>query len=325
MAYGLYSAFLALATTTGVWEVWASARTGLSAFAAVCVLAALASAVNDTVSAAWSLAVTVGRGKLGELWAALRSRPGRVVVAAALVGGPLASSCYIVGLQQAGSVAIPITALCPAVGAVLGRLFLRQRLNAVMAAGIAVCVAAGGLAGWSAVSAGGNPALGVGLALVAAVGWGVEGTLGGYSASLIDSQVAISIRQTVSGLANLLVLLPLLCLFDGDATLGWRLAGQAVASFPAMAFFAVSGLAAAVSYAMWYKGNALCGTALGMAGNGTYAFWGPLLCWLVVTVAAGRPGWEPSPGVWLGAAAMAAGIFVIARGTGRGSPDDSAA
>ena len=82
--------------------------------------------------------------------------------------------------------------------------------------------------------------------------------------------------------------------------------------------FALSGLFAMPAYSFWYKGNSMCGAALGMACNGMYAFWTPLFMWLLLGVAGigGAPQNYPplSAAQWAGAIIMVAGIFLIAMG-----------
>ena len=60
----------------------------------------------------------------------------------------------------------------------------------------------------------------------------------------------------------------------------------------------------------------MCGTALGMACNGMYAFWGPFFIWLIMGVlnAGGMTTNYPplSAEQWIGALIMVAGIFCIA-------------
>lgn len=51
------------------------------------------------------------------------------MILAALVGGPIAVSAYVVALQMGGTLIVPIAALNCAVGAILGRIFFKQELN----------------------------------------------------------------------------------------------------------------------------------------------------------------------------------------------------
>ena len=55
-----------------------------------------------------------------------------------------------------------------------------------------------------------NIFLGLLIALVAAFGWGLEGAIAGHSTTFIDYEIGITIRQTVSGICNFFVILPVL-------------------------------------------------------------------------------------------------------------------
>lgn len=56
----------------------------------------------------------------------------------------------------------------------------------------------------------------------------------------------------------------------------------------------------------------MCGTALGMACNGTYTFVAPLVTWIVVGLIMGIPGYALPPIAWIAALVMICGIVVIA-------------
>lgn len=313
--YGLYSAFLTLGMAKGVWADWYGDNTaGLSTFFLVFVLGALGSAVNDSVSAIIALIKVGSAGKLSDFFRTVKSKPGAMMIAAALVGGPIASTAYVIGLQMAGSIVIPIAALNTAIGAILGRILYKQEVNKRMTLGIVICVMSGILIG--STSIGGDAPegllLGMGIALIAALGWGLEGCVAGYGTALIDSEIGITIRQLTSGLANLIILIPIFGMIGGNPKLSFQLVGQAFTSGPSMIWFALSGFFALYSFMFWYKGNGMCGAALGMACNGTYSFWGPFFSWILLGVIFGMDGWALPPIVWAGALIMAFGILVIA-------------
>lgn len=315
MCYGLYSAFVTVAMGKGIWEEWYGENTVLSTLAVIYVLGALGSALNDSMSAIWAWIIAGYKGKIGDFFRCLNSKPGRIMIAAAIIGGPIAGTAYIVALQMAGSIIIPITALCPAIGAILGRIIFKQELNARMMAGVITCVIASMLIGSTGMSGGEinkQMVLGMFIALIAAFGWGIEGVIGGYGTSLIDVEIGIMIRQTTSGLMNLLILVPILSLMFADISLAPTLIGQALTSGPSMIFFIISGFFALFAFSLWYKGNSMCGAALGMACNGAYSFWGPFFCWIIIGVFMKQPGWEVLPIVWLGAIIMVVGILLIA-------------
>lgn len=314
LTYGFYSAFLTLGMAKGVWGDWYGPNTaGLSAFVIVFVLAALGSAVNDTWSAGWALINAGGKGKLGDFFRTLKSKPGLIMVLAAIIGGPISSTAYVIGIQMAGSIVIPIAALNPAVGAILGRIFYKQELNKRMGLGIAICVIAGFMIGSTSIGGDAPDGMLVGIliALIAAIGWGFEGCVGGYSTAMIDSEIGITIRQVTSGLSNLIILLPIFAILAGDISLSSDLVVAAFSDGSSLIWFAVSGFFAFVSFMSWYKGNSMCGAALGMACNGTYAFWGPFCCWLVLGLFGGMEGWALPPIVWIAAVLMVLGIWII--------------
>ncbi|WP_346870058.1 MULTISPECIES: hypothetical protein [unclassified Clostridium] len=316
LMYGFYSAFLTLGMTKGVWGDWYGANTaGLSAVVITYVLGALGSAVNDTCSAVWAVIYATVKGKLGDFFRCLKTKPGAVMILAALIGGPISSTAFVVALQMAGSIVIPITALCPAIGAILGRILFKQKLDKRMMLGIAICVVSSFMIGSTSIG-GDAPAgmfLGICIAFIAALGWGFEGCVAGYGTSMIDSEIGITIRQATSGLSNLIILVPLFGMIFGDGIkFSTNLVTQAFTSGPAMIWFALSGLCAFVSYMSWYNGNSMCGAALGMACNGTYSFWGPFCCWIILGVIGGMDGWALPPIVWISAVLMMFGILVIA-------------
>lgn len=313
MCYGLYSAFLTVGMGEGVWSLWYGGAIS-SAFTVTFVLGALGSAVNDTVSAIWSALVAASQGKLGDVFRCLRTKPGLVMVVCALIGGPIASTAYVVSLQMAGSMVIPITALCPAIGAILARILFKTPLTKRMLLGIAICITASIMIGSTSFGADAPPNLALGLliALIAALGWGIEGCVAGYGTTLVDYQIGITIRQGTSGLSNLFILVPLMCLIGGDIAQAPELVISAFTSGNAMIFFALSGFFAMFAYSLWYKGNSMCGAPLGMACNGAYSFWGPFFCWIILGVVFGQDGWALAPIAWVAAVVMVIGICLIA-------------
>lgn len=315
ICYGLYSAFITLGMSNGVWADWYGANTAaLSAFVITYMLGAIGSAINDTISAIWCLAIATVKGKVGDFFRTINTKPGRIMILAALVGGPISSTAYVVALQMAGSIVIPITALCPAIGAILARILFKQKLTPRMMLGIAICFAASFMIG--STSLGGDAPegllLGILIAFIAAFGWGLEGCVAGYGTSMIDYEIGITIRQSTSGLSNLIILVPIIGMIAGGGLgISTDLVGQAITSAPAMKWFVVSGFFAVFAYSLWYKGNSMCGAALGMACNGAYSFWGPFFCWLVLGVFAGQEGWALPPIAWAAAIVMVIGILII--------------
>lgn len=314
ISYGLYSAFLTLGMSKGVWEFWYSDASGLSNFSKVFILAILGAGINDLISAIWAFAKLATSGKTGDFFKTIKSKPGLIMIGAALIGGPIAGVAYVIALQMAGSIVIPIAALNTAVGAVLGRILFKQELSPRMMVGILICVASSFIIGFSAGGDTGDGVItGILIALVAAFGWGLEGCVAGFGTSMIDSDIGITIRQITSGLVNLIILFPILSMIEGNGFgFASNLLGQALSDGKSIVFFIISGFFTLYAFSLWYKGNSMCGAALGMACNGTYSFWGPLFCWIVIGLVFGISGYDIPTVVWFAAVLMAIGIFFIA-------------
>ena len=327
ICYGLYTGFLTLAETQGVWgewfggAEWGAGNPALSSFAITFVLAALAAGLNDFFSGIWSLAACAKNHQLGDFWKTMKTKPGWIMMVCAVIGGPLATIAYVVALNSATAagnpgVIVPIAALNCAIGAILGRVFFKQELNAHKIVGILICLAAGAIIGGTSFAAMGPEAIIACLfAFIAAFGWGFEGCVAGFGTILIDYRIGIAIRQVTAGVLELFVMFPLLAAIGGEAASIPNLAGAALTS-PALLIFVISGFFAMPAFSFWYKGNSMCGAALGMACNGMYAFWAPFFIWLIMGalniggMAADYPPLEPIQ--WIGALIMVAGIFCIA-------------
>ena len=326
--YGGYTAFMTQGMATGVWADYyggTGVAAGLSAFALVYTLSAVGAAVNDICSAVWTLIYAAIIGRLGDFARSINTKPGRILIVAAIIGGPLASTAYVIGLQMAGSIIVPIAALNAAIGAIIGRIIYKQKLSGGMILGIVICFAAAviiGLFGYGIPEGGiagifgnmsGEAVIGIIAAFCAALGWGIEGAVGGYACCMVDTEVAICIRQCTSGIVNAVILCSLLSLMGGDGIgSGLALVGHALADGPSIWMFFIGGVFASWSFKFWYKGASMCGAALGMGCNGTYAFWGPLYCLVVCGLIFGGEGWNIAWPGWVGAIIMVIGIFVLA-------------
>ncbi|MCL1879197.1 MAG: hypothetical protein FWF71_01020 [Actinomycetia bacterium] len=344
--YGVYSACLLAATGSGEWVGWYGGwyvagdsatinGIAMSFLIAVLILGALGSGINDLVSAIWMVGKAAVKGKFKDYLRCLGSKPGIVMVICALIGGPVASIAYLIALTMAGPIATPISALCPAIGAIIGRLLFKQNLNLRMVVGILICIAATFMIGSTAFA--GTELnvqflIGLAIALISALGWGIEGAIAGFGTSVMDYEIAISIRQATSGIVALFIVTPALFLIAGhlglypsmliDAFKGPFIDPDTSLLASPLVFFLISGLAAGMSFGFWYKGNSMCGAALGMACNGTFSFWVPFFSFLVCGLYLGwgyvdgslsvASGYVLAPIQWLAAVVMVVGIFLIA-------------
>ena len=69
-------------------------------------------------------------GKLKLFLPSLKTKTGKWVCLAGLIGGPVGQCSYIMGISLAGpAYAIPISALCPMFGTILSFIFLKEKIN----------------------------------------------------------------------------------------------------------------------------------------------------------------------------------------------------
>lgn len=259
--------------TFGIYGVIVSKAMGiapLSPFflAGAMIVPIICSAIGDAFAALWLLIYNIKQGKSKELLRTIRTKPGKMIVLGALAGGPVANSTYLIAIAYAGAAyAIPISALCPMVGALLARIFFKQKIIRRVALGMLLSVI--GVIVISYTPPEGNTPyfyLGVIFAIVAALGWGAEGAISSFGGSVLDPAIAINIRQIASALVFFFILVPI---FGG---VGLMIETLQVPSI--MFIIGLAGLSAAVSFLTWYQANSMVGCATGMALNITYVFWG---------------------------------------------------
>ena len=232
---------------------------------------ALAGAVLHDVACAVILLVYMAvRGRLKDTWAALRTRPGKSVIAAALLGGPIGMSGYLIAIDNIGpGLTAIISTFYPALGTLLAFILLKERMAPRQIAALLVALGAIVATGWSATSEpieGGNAILGVVGALACVIGWGSEAVIltWGMRDEAVDNEVALQIRETTSAPVYLFIVAPIAGVF------GFTLHSLAHLSAGVVA---LAGLAGTASYLFYYKALSAIGASRGMALNISYSAW----------------------------------------------------
>ena len=229
-------------------------------------------AVNDVSAAVFLLVVNGLRGVL-HLIHTVYSRSGAFLCMGALLGGPLGQVSYCLGILWAGpTYALALSALYPVIGCILARVFLHQRMTVRMSVGIVLAVAGAIITGFSPPDFTAHLLLpGMLCALLAAFCWGSEIVLAVRGMDEIEPDLAITLREMVSGI---ILFTMTLVFFSGGG------AFQVIFAEPAaFAALVTAGVVAGISYFLWYAVNRMIGCARGMATNATYIIWGVFLQW----------------------------------------------
>ena len=158
-------------------------------------------AVNDVSAAVFLLVVNGLRGVL-HLIHTVYSRSGAFLCMGALLGGPLGQVSYCLGILWAGpTYALALSALYPVIGCILARVFLHQRMTVRMSVGIVLAVAGAIITGFSPPDFTAHLLLpGMLCALLAAFCWGSEIVLAVRGMADIEPDLAITLREMVSGI-----------------------------------------------------------------------------------------------------------------------------
>lgn len=257
----------------------------------------VASALNDTIAAIWLVLFNIIKGRFKEIGRSLAIFPGMMVILGALFGGPIANGAYLIGIASAGTAAIPISALFPMFGAIFAKMFLKQDISKRVAGGMVICIAGAIMISMDGGgSVGNNFFFGIICAFIAAIGWGMEGVFSAFGMSMIDSNIAITIRQGVSGIVFIIVVLPIF------KALG--LFVDVLAAPNLVLIIALGALFAAGSFLTWYVANSKVGVATGMSINSTYVLWGVIFSVIFLRSTL-------SPMMNIGAIVITAGAIIV--------------
>lgn len=268
MRFGLFSGIL-WGLDTVVLGIALAMSPYVGAADAASFAAIASSCLHDVGCALWLLIYMGARGRLGDTLRALKTRSGLVVVAGALLGGPIGMTGYVLAINNIGAAYTAIiSAFYPALGAFLSFVLLKEKMDKKQICALVVALL--GVMAMGFISAGdsqmGNAALGLVGALLAVVGWGSEAVLcaWGMRDDAVDNETALQIRETTSALTYCIVVVPLFGAFSFTAGVVPSIATGVVA---------LSALAGTASYLFYYKGISVIGAAKAMALNISYSAW----------------------------------------------------
>ena len=225
--------------------------------------------LHDACSALFACAYNGLRGNLPQLWAALKTRSGRFVALAAVIGGPVGMTGYVLSVANMGaSVGAAASAIFPAIGAVLAYIFLKEKMQWYRWVFLILTLLGVYGLSYSPEINITNFWLGIAGALMCAFGWGIEAVIVAKSVQdpLVTDEIALQIRQTTSALTYGIILLPILkgwgftvSLFKGTGTL--------------LPIIALAALFATASYLFYYRAITQIGASKSMALNVSYSAW----------------------------------------------------
>ncbi|KLU66561.1 MULTISPECIES: DMT family transporter [Desulfosporosinus] len=233
--------------------------------------------IHDGFAALWLFFYNVINGKWRDYARTLKTRPARIIMLAAILGGPIGMSGNLLGIYFAGaSYTAAITAGYPAIGAVLGAIFLKEKISPRVWAGILLAITGSFIVGFVPPDGSNYPHfyLGITFAVISAIGWAIEGVLSTYGMDLVDSDIAIGIREATSFFVYLFAILPL------AGGVSYQILTKSF-SAPTGWYIAVIGLIGGTSFLSWYRAMNMTGVARTMGLSVTFAIWSVFFGWLL--------------------------------------------
>ena len=225
--------------------------------------------VHDFCSGIWMLIYMGVKKEYGKVIKALKTKSGKYIMLGALLGGPIGMSGYVAAIKFIGpAYTAIISALYPALGALLAYVFLKEKMSKIQLAGLGVSIL--GVIGLSYVSDGGarpeNLVIGLLCALLCVFGWAAEAVICAYGMKDPDvsDEQALQIRQITSTVFYGAIILPIVA--------GWGFTVSIIPTKIAPVILLAS-LVGTVSYLMYYRAINKLGAAKAMALNITYTAW----------------------------------------------------
>jgi len=253
------------AVTWGIDTVLVALVLAMSPFSsegAVILAPIITACFHDVFSTAWTFIYLVLTRQLKPLAKAMKTRSGMVVVLAAIMGGPVGMTGYVMAIQSIGaSYTAIISSLYPAFGAVLAYLILKEKIGKKGWAGLFVAILGILLIGYSPNESGVN-IVGFIWAIVCVIGWGSESVICaiGMKDDEVSAESALQIRQLTSGIVYAALIVPMIG--------GMGLSLEALRSNSVWWLIAVA-LAGTASYLFYYQSIDKIGATKAMGLNST--------------------------------------------------------
>ena len=226
--------------------------------------------LHDTFSAIWATIYNTAKGNFHKALACLKKKDGLFAVLAAVIGGPIGMTGYVLAVNYMGaSIGAVASAVFPAIGAALAFIFLKEKMQWYRWVFlIMTLLGVYGLSYSPEVNIK-NFWLGICGALMCAFGWGIEAVI--LAKCMKDPDIkdeyALQIRQTTSAVVNGIIILPILGGWNFTVGLFKKETSSVILLIAFAALFAT------VSYLFYYKAINKIGASKAMALNVSYSAW----------------------------------------------------
>lgn len=233
--------------------------------------------LHDACSALWMLIYMGLKKQYKNVLNALKTKSGKYIILGALLGGPIGMSGYVAAINYIGpAYTAIISAMFPALGALLAYIFLKEKMSIVQMVGLITSIAGVIVLGYTPGSGEiKNLVLGFFCAILCCIGWAAEAVICAYGLKdpSISDEHALQIRQVTSAIFYGVVILNVL---NGwDFTIG-------IMPTKVLVIILLSALFGTASYVFYYRAIAVIGASKAMALNITYSAWSIVFAMLLL-------------------------------------------
>lgn len=221
---------------------------------------------HDAFSTVWTFIYLAFKKQLGNLFKAMKTKSALFVVLAALMGGPVGMTGYLVAVKLIGpSYTAIISSLYPAVGAILAYFILKEKMNKKAWIGLTFAIIGVSVIGYTAGESG-TSIVGFLCAFLCVFGWGSECVICAYGMKddEVSSEFALQIRQLTSAVAYGVLIIPIV----GGIGLSFEILRTSV-----IWWIAATALSGTISYLFYYNAIYKIGATRAMGLNITYVVW----------------------------------------------------
>ncbi|WP_160689481.1 DMT family transporter [Clostridium sp. C2-6-12] len=221
---------------------------------------------HDTFSALWTFIFLAFKRQLGNLFKAMKTKSALFVVLAALMGGPVGMTGYLIAVKLIGpSYTAIISSLYPAVGAILAYFILKEKMNKKAWIGLIFAIIGVSIIGYTAGDSG-TSIVGFLCAFLCVFGWGSECVICAYGMKddEVSSEFALQIRQLTSAVVYGVLIIPIV----GGIGLSFEILRTSV-----IWWIGATALSGTISYLFYYNAIYKIGATRAMGLNITYVVW----------------------------------------------------
>lgn len=223
--------------------------------------------LHDFFSSIWLSIYMCFKGQLLPTLKKAKTRSGRFIMLAALLGGPVGMTGYVLAIKYIGpSYTAIISSLYPAIGGLLAYIFLKEKMKPLSIFGLTLSIFGIITLGYTPGGYAENFFLGFIFALMCVVGWASEAVICAYGMSddEVSPEQSLQLRQLTSAVIYGFILIPLLKGISTTLTISitW-----------ASAVILITALFGTASYVCYYKAIHNIGATKAMSLNITYSAW----------------------------------------------------